>query len=58
MASSKHAEQDVEMSGVIIGQFGCEVCTACGATFIDEEAMKLVEEKMKELHLFGTKRTV
>ncbi|MEX2680632.1 MAG: hypothetical protein Q6373_003480 [Candidatus Sigynarchaeota archaeon] len=50
-------DKDVEVLGKIIGQFTCEVCKVCGSTFLDEEIMKKVEEKTKEVGLFGLEKT-
>jgi len=53
----EEAEKDVDVLGRIIGQFKCEICKVCGSTFLDEEAMKSVEERTKELGLFGMEKT-
>ncbi len=50
------SEKDIEILGTIIGQFKCEVCKVCGSTFLDDAAMKKVEEKTKEMGMFGMER--
>lgn len=53
----EETEKDIDVLGTIIGQFKCEVCKVCGSTFLDEETMKLMEEKTKEMGLFGMEKT-
>ncbi len=53
----EEAEKDVDMLGRVIGQFKCEICKVCGSTFMDDETMKNVEEKTKELGIFGMEKT-
>ena len=42
-----------EMFGVDLGSFDGEICGACGETFLSESSMRKVEERAKELGLWG-----
>lgn len=44
---------DEEMFGIQLGRFPAEVCDACGESFVDEEVMKKIEERAKELGIWG-----
>jgi len=42
-----------EMFGVDLGTYDGEVCDECGESFLGSEAMKAIEERAKELGLWG-----
>lgn len=44
---------DEEMFGIHLGKFPAEVCDVCGESFVDEEVMKKIEERAKELGIWG-----
>lgn len=37
--------------GVLIGNFGAEVCTKCGETFFDEDISREITKRTKEMGL-------
>jgi YgiT-type zinc finger domain-containing protein len=49
----KNAEVEEEMFGVALGKYPAEICDKCGESFLDEEAMKKIEHKAKELGIWG-----
>ncbi|MFQ6013521.1 MAG: YgiT-type zinc finger protein [Thermoplasmata archaeon] len=51
-------EVDEEMFGVSLGTYPAEVCTECGESFVDGEAMDAIEAKAKELGLWGLAKKV
>ncbi len=44
---------DEEMFGIPLGRFPAEVCDACSESFVDGEAMEKIEERAKELGIWG-----
>nr|MDO8116838.1 YgiT-type zinc finger protein [Candidatus Sigynarchaeota archaeon] len=52
----EQSEHDVEIFGRIIGNFKCEICKVCGSTFLDDDVMQQVEEKTKEMKIFGLEK--
>ncbi len=42
-----------EMFGIKLGKFRAEICDKCNESFIDENAMKQIEKKAKELGIWG-----
>ena len=39
--------------GLLIGKYPAEVCTKCGEVFFDSKAVGEIEEKVKNMGLFG-----
>ncbi|HLD05524.1 MAG TPA: YgiT-type zinc finger protein [Candidatus Nanoarchaeia archaeon] len=39
--------------GVLLGNFKAEVCTSCNEVYFDEKTAERIQEKSKELGLFG-----
>ncbi len=39
--------------GILIGNFRAEICAKCGETYFDEEVAEKIQQKSKELGLFG-----
>lgn len=44
--------------GVLIGKFSAETCNKCGEVYFDEKTVNLIQQKSKELGLFGLARKV
>lgn len=42
-----------EMYGVDLGEYAAEICSSCGESFLDAEAMKQIEQKAKEKGIWG-----
>jgi len=42
-----------EMFGISLGKFKAEICDKCNESFIDENSMKQLEKKAKELGIWG-----
>ena len=49
---------DYFLYGIKIGRYPAEVCDKCGETFFDSDALEKIEQKTKELGLFGLRRKV
>lgn len=54
----KKGEVEEEMFGVVLGKFPAEVCDRCGESFVDEDAMRKIEEKAKEAGIWGLAKKV
>lgn len=48
---------DVVRHGIFIGHFEAEVCGSCAEEIFDSKEAKKIEQKMKELGLFGAETT-
>ena len=46
------------MFGIVIGKFPGEICSNCNETFLDEETMKKVEKKAKEIGIWGISKKI
>lgn len=44
------------MFGADLGEFGGEVCDACGESYLDEAAMRVLEERAREAGVWGLGR--
>ncbi len=55
MCGGKTEEQMVEHKefGVIVGKFKGAVCIKCGETYFDEQTATMIQNKSKQLGLFG-----
>lgn len=42
--------------GIYLGDFPAEVCTKCGESFVDDKAMKKIEQTAKEKGIWGLGR--
>lgn len=51
--SLRNGEVEEEMFGVALGKFPAEICDKCSESFLDEEAMKKIEHRAKELGIWG-----
>jgi len=49
-------KQEVEMLGFKLGKFPVEVCPKCGEKFFDEKTSEKINQKAKELGLWGLSR--
>jgi len=47
-----------EMFGVDLGEYPAEVCDSCGESFVDQDAMKKIESRAKEMGLWGLAKKV
>jgi len=47
-----------EMFGVDLGEYPAEICNSCGESFVDEDAMKRIEARAKDLGLWGLAKKV
>ena len=47
-----------EMFGVDLGEYPAEVCDSCGESFVDQQAMKKIEGRAKEMGLWGLAKKV
>jgi YgiT-type zinc finger domain-containing protein len=45
-----------EMFGVDLGEYPTDVCDSCGESFVDQEAMKKIEARAKEMGLWASPR--
>ncbi len=54
----RRGEIKEEMFGVDLGTYSADVCSACGESFIDADAMRRVEARAKELGLWGLAKKV
>lgn len=48
----------VEFFGIDFGEQPGEVCTTCGAEYLDDATMERIEEEVKKRKLFGLERHV
>ena len=49
----KNKTVDYEIYGTVIGKFPALVCDSCGEQWFSEETSRKIEEKERELGLFG-----
>src|SRR5712691_3068110 len=47
-----------EMVGVDLGEYPADICDSCGESFVDQEAMKKIEARAKEMGLWGLAKKV
>ena len=52
----KWKKEKVVQDGINCGIIDVEVCEKCGETYLPEESMIIVEQKLKEAGLWGTER--
>jgi YgiT-type zinc finger domain-containing protein len=48
---------DVVKHGIFVGHFKAEACNRCGEEIFDSKEAARIEQKMKELGLFGAEKT-
>jgi len=55
MCEGKTEEKFVEHKefGVLVGRFKAEVCTKCSETYYDDKTAAAIQQKSKQLGLFG-----
>jgi len=46
------------MFGIELGEYSAEICESCGESFVDQEAMKKIEARAKEMGLWGLAKKV
>lgn len=44
---------DEEMFGIVLGRFDAEICDNCGESFVDQDTMQRIEQKAKDLGIWG-----
>ena len=44
--------------GILIGKFNAQVCTKCGEIYFDQQTAEKIQQKSKELGLFGLAKKV
>lgn len=49
----KKGEIEEEMFGISLGRYNAEICDKCGESFIDEVTMRAIEQRAKELGIWG-----
>jgi hypothetical protein len=54
----KKGQIEEAMFGVSLGKFTAEVCDNCCESFLNESAMKKVEERAKELGIWGLSKSI
>jgi len=47
-----------EMFGIDLGEYPAEICDACGESFVNQDAMKKIEARAKEMGLWGLAKKV
>lgn len=47
-----------EMFGIDLGQYPAEICDSCGESFVDQDAMKKIEARAKEMGIWGLAKKV
>jgi hypothetical protein len=47
-----------EMVGIDLGEYPAEICDSCGESFVDQDAMKKIEARAKEMGLWGLAKKV
>ena len=55
ICGGKTARKNVEYKefGVSLGNFNADICRKCGETFFDEKTAEKIQQKSKQLGLFG-----
>ena len=54
----KKKKIEEKMFGISLGNFTAEVCDKCGESFLDEDEMKKIELKAKELGIWGLAKNI
>ncbi len=49
----KKGEIEEEMFGISLGRYNAEICDTCGESFVDEATMRAIEQKARELGIWG-----
>ncbi|HKZ23077.1 MAG TPA: YgiT-type zinc finger protein [Thermoplasmata archaeon] len=47
-----------EMFGIDLGEYPAEICDSCGESFVDQDAMKKIEARAKEMGLWRLAKKV
>jgi len=47
-----------EMFGIDLGEYPADICDSCGESFVDQDAMKKIEARAKEMGLWGLAKKV
>jgi YgiT-type zinc finger domain-containing protein len=54
----KKKKIEEKMFGISLGRYTAEVCVKCGESFLDEDSMKKIEAKAKELGIWGLAKNI
>ncbi len=54
----KSSQTEIEFFGIEFGLKPCEVCTKCGAEYIDQQVMKEIEKEVKKRGILGLERNI
>lgn len=54
----KKGEIEEEMFGISLGRYDAEICDACGESFVDGATMRMIEEKARELDIWGIAKKI
>ncbi len=49
----REGEIEEGMLGIPLGRFPAEICDSCGESFVDQESMRKIENKARELGIWG-----
>lgn len=47
-----------EMFGIDLGEYPAEICDSCGESFVNQDAMRKIEARAKEMGLWGLAKKV
>ncbi len=46
------------MFGIDLGEYASEICDSCGESFVDQDALRKIEARAKEMGLWGLAKKV
>lgn len=50
-------KKTIEVQGVDCGVLDVEYCSQCGSEYFPEESMAIIQQRLKDAHLWGTGRS-
>ncbi|MDI6888996.1 MAG: AbrB/MazE/SpoVT family DNA-binding domain-containing protein [Methanocellales archaeon] len=54
----KEGEIEEKMFGISLGRYKAEICAECGESFVDEGTMKAIEQKARQLGIWGLTKKI
>ncbi|MDI6640552.1 MAG: YgiT-type zinc finger protein [Methanocellales archaeon] len=54
----KEGKVEEEMFGTSLGRYRAEICDRCGESFVDEETMRAIEQKARQLGIWGLAKKI
>jgi len=54
----KEGKVEEEMFGISLGKYRAEICTECGESFVDEATMRAIEQKARQLCIWGLAKKI